>query len=41
MIALILFLIIRQINRQNREAQERLEAERQRLDTALNNMSQG
>ncbi|WP_262049249.1 EAL domain-containing protein [Bradyrhizobium sp. Bra78] len=40
-IALILFLIIRQINRQNREAQRRLEAERQRLDTALNNMSQG
>jgi len=40
-IALILFLIIRQINRQNREAQQRLEAERLRLDTALNNMSQG
>ncbi|MGY8704165.1 EAL domain-containing protein [Bradyrhizobium sp. 18BD] len=40
-IALILFLIIRQINRQNREAQARIEAERQRLDTALNNMSQG
>ncbi|OAF08259.1 diguanylate cyclase [Bradyrhizobium centrolobii] len=40
-IALILFLIIRQINRQNREAQERLESERLRLDTALNNMSQG
>ncbi|WP_441239131.1 EAL domain-containing protein [Bradyrhizobium sp. 930_D9_N1_4] len=40
-IALILFLIIRQISRQNREAQQRLEAERQRLDTALNNMSQG
>ncbi len=40
-IALILFLIIRQINRQNRGAQERIEAERQRLDTALNNMSQG
>ncbi|MGL9618907.1 EAL domain-containing protein [Bradyrhizobium sp. U531] len=40
-IALILYLIIRQISRQNREAQERLEAERLRLDTALNNMSQG
>ncbi|MDA9505481.1 diguanylate cyclase [Bradyrhizobium sp. CCBAU 11386] len=40
-ITLILFLIIRQINRQNREAQERIESERQRLDTALNNMSQG
>ncbi|MGX4807752.1 bifunctional diguanylate cyclase/phosphodiesterase [Bradyrhizobium guangdongense] len=40
-IALILFLIIRQINRQNRDAQQRLEAERLRLDTAMNNMSQG
>ncbi|WP_027572441.1 EAL domain-containing protein [Bradyrhizobium sp. WSM1743] len=40
-VALILYLIIRQINRQNREAQERIELERQRLDTALNNMSQG
>jgi diguanylate cyclase (GGDEF)-like protein/PAS domain S-box-containing protein len=40
-IALILFLIIRQIKRQNRESQQRLEAERQRLDTALNNMTQG
>jgi len=40
-IALILFTIIRQIIRQNREAQQRLEAERLRLDTALNNMSQG
>ncbi|NUR10950.1 MAG: EAL domain-containing protein, partial [Bradyrhizobium sp.] len=40
-IALILYLIIRLINRQNREAQKRLEAERLRLDTALNNMTQG
>ncbi len=40
-IALTLFLIIRQINRQNREAQQRIEDERLRLDTALNNMSQG
>ena len=40
-IALTLFLIVRQINRQNREAQQKLEAERQRLDTALNNMIQG
>ncbi|WP_407186258.1 EAL domain-containing protein [Bradyrhizobium centrosematis] len=40
-IALMLYLIIRLINRQNREAQERLEAERLRLDTALNNMTQG
>jgi diguanylate cyclase (GGDEF)-like protein/PAS domain S-box-containing protein len=41
MIALMLFLIIRQINRQNREAQQRLESEKQRVDTALNNMTQG
>ena len=40
-IALILFLIIRQIRRQSRDAQQRLEAERHRLDTALNNMIQG
>jgi diguanylate cyclase (GGDEF)-like protein/PAS domain S-box-containing protein len=40
-IALIFFLIIRQIARQNREAQQRLELEKQRLDTALNNMTQG
>ncbi|MBR0968707.1 EAL domain-containing protein [Bradyrhizobium diazoefficiens] len=40
-IALILFLIIRQIKRQNHEAQQRIEAERQRLDTAMNNMTQG
>jgi diguanylate cyclase (GGDEF)-like protein/PAS domain S-box-containing protein len=40
-IALILFLIIRQIMRQGRAAQERVETERQRLGTALNNMVQG
>lgn len=40
-VALILFLIIRQITRQNRDAQQRVEAERGRLDTALNNMIQG
>src|SRR6185312_4050024 len=40
-IALILALIVRQIIRHNRETQERLESERQRLDTALNNMTQG
>ncbi|HLG81572.1 MAG TPA: EAL domain-containing protein [Bradyrhizobium sp.] len=40
-IAGILLLIVRQINAQNREAQEKLEAERLRLDTALNNMTQG
>jgi diguanylate cyclase (GGDEF)-like protein/PAS domain S-box-containing protein len=40
-IALMLYLIIQQIDRQNREAQQRLESEKQRLDTALNNMTQG
>ena len=40
-VALILFLIIRQITRQNRDAQQRLESERHRLDTALNNMIHG
>jgi diguanylate cyclase (GGDEF)-like protein/PAS domain S-box-containing protein len=40
-VALILFLIIRQITRQSRESQQRLEAERRQLDTALNNMIQG
>ncbi|MGY8668442.1 EAL domain-containing protein [Bradyrhizobium sp. UFLA05-109] len=40
-IALILYFIIRQISGQNRETQARIESERLRLDTALNNMSQG
>ena len=40
-IAIILFLIIRQITRQSRESQARLESEKHRLDTALNNMTQG
>jgi diguanylate cyclase (GGDEF)-like protein/PAS domain S-box-containing protein len=40
-ITVTLFLIIRQIMRQNRDTQAQLEAERQRLDTALNNMTQG
>jgi len=40
-IALILSLIVGQIIRQNRETRKRLESERQRLDTALNNMAQG
>ena len=40
-IAFILFVIIRQMTRQNREAQHRLESEKHRLDTALNNMTQG
>jgi diguanylate cyclase (GGDEF)-like protein/PAS domain S-box-containing protein len=40
-IAFILYSIVRQINRQSRESQQRLESEKQRLDTALNNMTQG
>jgi diguanylate cyclase (GGDEF)-like protein/PAS domain S-box-containing protein len=40
-IASILFLIVRQLNRQNQEAQQRLELQKHRLDTALNNMTQG
>ena len=40
-IALILYLIVRQMTRQNRESQQRLGLQRQQLDTALNNMTQG
>jgi diguanylate cyclase (GGDEF)-like protein/PAS domain S-box-containing protein len=40
-IAFILFLIVRHMKRQNQDSQRRLEAEKQRLDTALNNMTQG
>jgi PAS domain-containing protein len=40
-IAFILFQISRQMARQNQESQQRLESEKQRLDTALNNMTQG
>jgi diguanylate cyclase (GGDEF)-like protein/PAS domain S-box-containing protein len=40
-IALILFLIVRQIVRQNEDVRRRLAAEKHRLDTALNNMTQG
>jgi diguanylate cyclase (GGDEF)-like protein/PAS domain S-box-containing protein len=40
-IGVTLLLIIRRINRQNRESQQRLESQRQQLDTALNNMTQG
>jgi len=40
-IAVILLLIVRQLTRQNRESQTRLESEKHRLDTALNNMTQG
>jgi diguanylate cyclase (GGDEF)-like protein/PAS domain S-box-containing protein len=40
-IGFILYSIVRQINRQNQESQQRLESEKHRLDTALNNMTQG
>jgi diguanylate cyclase (GGDEF)-like protein/PAS domain S-box-containing protein len=37
----LLVLIVRQLIRQHRESQERLEQEKQRLEIALNNMTQG
>ncbi len=40
-IATIFALIIREIGRQNREARQRLEQQKERVDTALNNMTQG
>jgi diguanylate cyclase (GGDEF)-like protein/PAS domain S-box-containing protein len=40
-IALILYLIVRQMARQGRDSQLRLELQKQQLDTALNNMTQG
>ena len=40
-IALVLYLIVRQLARQGRESQQRLELQKQQLDTALNNMTQG
>jgi diguanylate cyclase (GGDEF)-like protein len=41
MIATILFLIVRQLMRQHRAAQQRITLQKQRLDTAINHMSQG
>ena len=40
-IAFVLFLMIRQVTRQNQESQQRLALQKQHLDTALNNMTQG
>jgi diguanylate cyclase (GGDEF)-like protein/PAS domain S-box-containing protein len=40
-IAIILFLIVRLINRQNQDAQQRLASQKHQVDTALNNMTQG
>ena len=40
-IAILLFLIVRRMTLQHQESQQRLEQEKHRLDTALNNMTQG
>jgi diguanylate cyclase (GGDEF)-like protein len=40
-IVVILFLIVRLISRQHQSSQRRLALEKQRLDTAVNNMTQG
>jgi diguanylate cyclase (GGDEF)-like protein/PAS domain S-box-containing protein len=40
-IVVLLFVIVRRLTEQHRESQQRLEQEKHRLDTALNNMTQG
>jgi diguanylate cyclase (GGDEF)-like protein len=40
-VTIILFLVVRQISRQHQHSQARLALEKQRLDTAVNNMTQG
>ena len=40
-LGMTLLLVIKRINRQNREQQQRVELQKQHLDTALNNMTQG
>jgi diguanylate cyclase (GGDEF)-like protein len=40
-IAAMLFLVVRKLSRQHRISQQRLTLEKQRLDTAVNNMTQG
>ncbi len=40
-VATLLFVIVRRMQRQHEESQRRLEQEKHRLDTALNNMTQG
>ena len=37
----MLFLVVRKLSQQHRLAQQRLMLEKQRLDTAVNNMTQG
>ena len=40
-IAILLFLVVRKLSLQHRQSQQRLTLEKQRLDTAVNNMTQG
>jgi diguanylate cyclase (GGDEF)-like protein len=40
-IALLLFLVVRKLSQQHRASQQRLTLEKQRLDKAVNNMTQG
>jgi diguanylate cyclase (GGDEF)-like protein/PAS domain S-box-containing protein len=40
-IAILLFLVVRKLSQQHRLSQQRLTLEKQRLDTAVNNMTQG
>jgi diguanylate cyclase (GGDEF)-like protein len=40
-IAALLFLVVRKLSQQHRMSQQRLTLEKQRLDTAVNNMTQG
>ncbi|RTL48948.1 MAG: EAL domain-containing protein [Bradyrhizobiaceae bacterium] len=40
-VATLLFLVVRQLSHQHQKAQRRLALEKQRLDTAVNNMNQG
>jgi diguanylate cyclase (GGDEF)-like protein len=40
-IAVLLFLVVRKLSRQHRLSKQRLTLEKQRLDTAVNNMTQG
>ena len=40
-ISILLFLVVRKLSQQHRASQQRLTLEKQRLDTAVNNMTQG
>ena len=40
-IAVLLFLVVRKLSQQHRNSKQRLTLEKQRLDTAVNNMTQG